>query len=126
MYRKLWIATFLLSACPALHAQENIDPNQSGSQYSWGENAGWLSAEPGGEGGAGLLVSSSQIGGWIWAENIGWISLSCVNTSSCGTNAYKVVNDGNGNLSGFGWSENVGWINFAPVIAGVPAPVEIN
>jgi hypothetical protein len=50
----------------------------------------------------------------MWGENIGWISLSCDNTSVCGTTQFGVTNDGSGHLSGFAWSENVGWINFAP------------
>ncbi len=91
---------------------ENIDPAADGSQYAWGENIGWLNAEPQGEGGPGLAVSDSELTGWFWGENIGWISLSCQNTSSCGDNAYGVVNDGKGNLSGLAWAENIGWINF--------------
>lgn len=91
---------------------ENVDPLGGGAQYAWGENIGWLNAEPQGNGGPGMQVSDTALTGWIWAENAGWISLSCQNTASCGANAYGVVNDGEGLLSGFAWSENLGWINF--------------
>ncbi len=98
---------------------ENIDPDNDGSQYPYGENIGWLNAEPSGNGGPGVLVSDSLLTGYIWAENIGWVSLSCLNTSFCSTLSYGVLNDGAGNLSGFAWGENVGWINFAPAGGGV-------
>lgn len=90
---------------------ENIDPNEDGSQYAYGENVGWLNFEPGQ--GDGVQVSQTQLIGYVWAENIGWISLSCENTGSCGTVNYGVTNDGAGNLSGYAWSENAGWISFS-------------
>ena len=43
-----------LVATPAL--AENIDPDGNGSSFAWGENVGWLNAEPGGNGGPGLEV----------------------------------------------------------------------
>jgi parallel beta-helix repeat protein/predicted outer membrane repeat protein len=98
---------------------ENIDPYDDGSQYAWGENAGWLNFEPGGDGGPGVAVRGEALTGYIWGQNIGWISLSCENTSSCGTVDYGVVNDGFGNLGGYAWGENVGWINFDPAYGGV-------
>ena len=64
--------------------------------------------------GAKDVVGDFQLFGWLWGENMGWISLSCLNTSSCGTVSYGVTNDGAGNLSGFAWAENAGWVNFAP------------
>ena len=90
---------------------ENIDPYEDGSQYAYGENVGWLNFEPGQ--GPGVHVGSAKLLGYVWAENIGWISLSCENTSSCGTVNYGVTNDGYGNLSGYAWGENVGWISFS-------------
>ena len=92
---------------------ENIDPDDDGSQYAYGENIGWLNVEPLGDGGPGVQVEDSKLTGHIWAENIGWMSLSCENTSSCASVNYGVVNDGNGNLSGYAWAENVGWISFS-------------
>lgn len=98
---------------------ENIDPDNDGSQYSYGENVGWLNAEPSGDGGPGVQVGDSVLSVYIWAENVGWVSLSCLNTSICGTVNYGVVNNGSGVLSGYAWGENIGWINFAPTGGGV-------
>jgi hypothetical protein len=107
----LSVCVLLVSICYA----ENIDPDPmvEGHQYAWGENVGWLNAEPSGDGGDGVEVDGFKLEGYIWAENIGWISLSCENTNSCGTVAYGVTNDGLGNLSGYAWAENVGWISFS-------------
>lgn len=90
---------------------ENIDPYNTGAQFAWGENVGWLNFEP--SYGGGVQVSADKVEGFVWAENIGWINLSPA--------AYGgVTNDGSGNLSGFAWGENVGWINFAPVVPNNP------
>ena len=109
------VAVAALALCLAsatVVSAENTDPANDGSQYAWGENVGWLNAEPSGDGGPGVQVGDSELSGFMWGENIGWVSLSCVNTDSCATIDYGVVNDGKGNLSGFAWAENVGWINF--------------
>jgi hypothetical protein len=112
------LLTVLVAAgLPAL--AENTDPEQNGSQYAWSENAGWLNAEPLGDGGPGVEVTEHWLSGWIWGENIGWISLSCENTSSCGTVDFGVENDGCGDLDGMAWSENAGWIDFGPSHGGV-------
>ena len=92
---------------------ENIDPNDDGSQYAYGENVGWFNAEPLGDGGPGVRVNDTKLTGYIWAENIGWVSLSCENTASCATVNYGVTNDGMGNLAGYAWAENAGWISFS-------------
>jgi hypothetical protein len=98
---------------------ENVDPAGDGSQYAWGENAGWVNAEPSGNAGPGVDVQDFKLTGWMWAENRGWISLSCENTASCGTTSYGVTNDGSGTLSGYAWAENAGWIHFNPSGGGV-------
>jgi hypothetical protein len=117
----LLFAVSLLLATNAAAQSENIDPAGDGHQYAWGENVGWLNAEPSGDGGNGAQVADFVLTGWLWGENIGWVSLSCTNTSVCGTSQYGVGNDGSGKLSGFAWSENAGWINFAPTTcAGDP------
>jgi uncharacterized repeat protein (TIGR01451 family) len=92
---------------------ENMDPGDSGAQYAWSENLGWLNLEPSGDGGPGLEVEDSSVRGYLWGENFGWCSLSCENTSSCAAVDYEVANDGQGNLSGFAWCENVGWLSFS-------------
>jgi hypothetical protein len=107
----------LLPGGPA--AAENIDSGGDDSQYAWGENVGWINAEPSGDGGPGVHVSDFELTGWMWGENVGWISLSCQSGSTCGTTHYGVLNDGSGVLSGYAWGENVGWIDFAPATAGV-------
>jgi len=91
---------------------ENIDPAGDGHRYAWSENAGWIDAEPQGNGGPGFDVLDFTVTGWLWGENVGWISASCANTGSCATSSYGVVNDGFGTLSGFAWSENAGWVRF--------------
>ena len=52
---RLLSAVLVLSAASAVLA-ENVDPAGDGSQYAWGENIGWLNAEPQGDGGPGLTV----------------------------------------------------------------------
>lgn len=90
---------------------ENIDPDDDGANYAWGENVGWITLEPLGEGGPGAEVGDSELTGYMWGENVGWINLSPANGG--------VANDGDGNLTGYAWGENVGWINFAPDFGGV-------
>jgi hypothetical protein len=92
---------------------ENVDPDADGSQYAYGENVGWLNAEPSGEGGPGVQVADDGLTGWMWGESLGWVSLSCQNTASCGTTDYVVTNDGAGSLGGYAWAENAGWISFS-------------
>lgn len=92
---------------------ETIDPAGTGSRFAYAENAGWINAEPLGDGGPGMHLTDGSVSGWMWSENLGWISLSCTNTGSCNLVSYGVVNDSAGNLSGFAWSENAGWISFS-------------
>lgn len=106
-------------ACDEYTLIENIDPDNNDSQYAWGENMGWINAEPGGDGGNGVQVRNNELIGFMWSENAGWISLSCKNTESCERIQYGVVNDGEGHLSGHAWAENIGWINFNPTGGGV-------
>jgi len=112
----IFFSVVLLIFCSTGYAG-NIDPDIDGSKYAWGENIGWKNFEP--SSGPGVTVTDSTVEGYAWGENIGWLSLSCANSSSCGTVSYGVTNDGIGNLSGYAWGENVGWINFAPTGAGV-------
>jgi hypothetical protein len=102
---------------------ENIDPSDDGSQYAWAESVGWLSAEQDTDGDGtpdeGVTVTDFALNGWMWGESVGWVSLTCSNTSSCGTVDYGVTNDGCGNLGGYAWAENVGWIKFAHGEGGV-------
>jgi hypothetical protein len=108
----LGITLILLLFCSAGFA-ENIDPDDAGLKYAYGENIGWLNADPANSGGSGIEVAASKLTGYIWAANIGWISLSCDNSNVCATSDYGVTKDGEGNLSGYAWSENAGWISFS-------------
>jgi hypothetical protein len=107
------LISVILMLCYTMSYAENIDPDDNGSQYAYGENLGWFNAEPGGDGGDGVEVADAKLTGYAWAENIGWVSLSCENTYSCGTVDYGIANDGSGKLSGYAWGENVGWISFS-------------
>lgn len=145
MINKIIHQTFLITSiflCLVAHAfAGNIDVNNDGHRYAWGENIGWINFKPGY--GDGVTMTSTQlIGeawgenvGWInmnpsyggvyidetgkltgyaWGENIGWISFSCENTSSCteGVDYGVYINPQTGFFSGKAWGENVGWIVF--------------
>lgn len=90
---------------------------------AWSENTGWLTFSPSAASST-VYVADDGLSGYLYGENIGWISLSCRNTSSCGTVDYGVLNDASGNLSGFAWGENIGWIDFGSSTA--PYQVSIN
>jgi hypothetical protein len=92
---------------------ENIDPDNDGSKYGYGENLGWLNAKPLSQCRPGVEVEDTRLAGYIWSENVGWVSLSCENTNNCSTIAFGVTNNESGVLSGYGWSENSVWISFS-------------
>jgi hypothetical protein len=114
---QLAILTIAISLLASVQAAENIDPNEDGSQYAYGENIGWVNFEPNIPApNVGATVSEEKLTGFIWAENIGWINLD-PNDDDPNTG---VSNDGTGNLSSLAWGENVGWINFDPNIPRDP------
>lgn len=122
-------ALLVVLAAPPAALAENTDPDNDGSQWAWGENVGWINAEPSGDGGPGLQIDDFWVSGWLWGENIGWISLKCENTESCEDVAYGIRHDGTGRLIGWAWAENAGWIDFSPMDAGVtidPATGELS
>jgi hypothetical protein len=106
-------ATFSIGAADVtLYAQwltPNIDPNNNGASYAYGENVGWINLAP--SQGPGVAVTGSKVSGYAWGENVGWINFSPADGG--------VVNDGAGHLSGHAWGENTGWINFMPQGGGV-------
>ncbi len=53
-----------------------------------------------------VVVTDTNLSGWIFSEEIGWINLS---PSTSG-----VRNDGLGNLSGYAWSIAGSWMNMSP------------
>ncbi len=100
-------------SAPAM-SSETIDPTCQDRRYAWSENAGWLNAEPLGDGGPGLAIFDDIVFGWIWSENLGWISASCTNTDSCATVDFGLAIDtGTGDFSGWAWGENIGWISLS-------------
>ena len=123
-----WRARLILAVTIAWLAApvqaEDVDPDNDGSQYAWFPNAGWINAEPLGDGGSGMSLNNGDASGWLWSANTGWISLSCENTASCATVEYRVHHDGSGNLSGYAWSPNLGWISFSCVDSGTCAAVD--
>jgi hypothetical protein len=108
---KLIISAAVVSCLATAAFGQNIDPNDDGAQYAYGENVGWLNFQPGQ--GPGVTVGDANLTGYVWAENIGWINLSPALYGG-------VANDGTGQLSGYAWAQNVGWINFNPKVAGDP------
>ena len=64
-------------------------------------------------------ADSGNLSGYVYSQDVGWVSLSCVNTSSCGTVNYGVATGSNGSLSGYGFSQNGEWVNFNPNFGGV-------
>ena len=110
-----FLLLLLINGCLACNMvwAENIDPDDADAQYAWGENIGWLNAEPADASQSGLTVTTTAVTGYAWAENIGWINFSCENTNSCGDVSFGVTHDGSGNLSGYAWGENIGWISFS-------------
>jgi hypothetical protein len=118
VFRSVVVAAVIgaITAAAAAFA-ENVDPANDGSQYAWGENVGWINAEPAISGtpiAQGVTVSGYAVTGFMWGENVGWINLSCQNNGTCAqTGNYGVTNDNAGNLGGYAWGENVGWISFS-------------
>ncbi len=108
------LAALLALAAAAVFAQ-NVDPLNIGSKYAWGENIGWLNAQPSGPTGPGLTVTSTDVTGYMWSEHAGWMNFSCKTNSLCGgaAGSWGVGNDGAGHLSGYAWGENSGWLNFS-------------
>ena len=107
---------------PILVSAENIDPDDSGLQYAYAENAGWTNWEP--STGDGVHVYNDHLEGYIWGENVGWIN-TWYQIGGSGPDT-GIVNDGSGNLSGYAWGENIGWVNFSPINGGVSIDAEGN
>jgi hypothetical protein len=117
LHKTIYIILSLFLGCTGFIYAENIDPNNDGSQYAYGENIGWVNFEPNIAGpNIGATVSSNKLTGFIWAENIGWINID-PNDNDPNTG---VKNNGTGTLSGYAWGENIGWINFNPNVSYDP------
>lgn len=93
---------------------QDIDPDNDGSRFAYGENIGWINFKPSQGPGVTLSVSGpiGYLTGYAWGENIGWINFSPVGGG-------VTFDPSTGVLSGYAWGENTGWINFAPSGGGV-------
>lgn len=107
----------LIWAAPLSALAENVDPDEVGHHWAYSENAAWIDAEPGGNGGTlGLHTANGLITGWLWSPNVGWISANCSNTGSCNAVNYGLrlqIDDENPDrllIVGQLWSENAGWL----------------
>ncbi len=108
-YARILLSMLAITFCSLDALAGNIDPDDAGCRYAWGENVGWINFGP--SQGPGVTVTGLDVTGMAWGENIGWINFAP---------AYGgVVNDGMGMLSGYAWAENAGWINFHPAGGGV-------
>lgn len=79
--------------------------------------------------GSNVVVSDTELTGFIWGESFGWVVLNCANTTSgcsVNNNNFKITNDYNGSLSGYAWGEDAGWVNFGPFLNNAATPVVIN
>ena len=63
---RIFTATLLLVVLSGIAIAENVDPSNDGSQYAYAENAGWINAEPSGDGGPGVTVADFELSGWMW------------------------------------------------------------
>ena len=104
----------LLGAVVSLVAAETIDPVNTTAQYAWGENIGWINAEPSGNGGPGITVTGINLTGYMWGENVGWINMNCTNNGTCNTtgNYGVTIDPATGLFSGKAYGENIGWVVF--------------
>lgn len=92
-------------------AATNISSN-AGEHWAWNDIVGWMDFYNT----LNVNVSPTQLSGYA-SSSIGDVSLDCATTRSGNICApandnYKVINDGNGNLSGWGWNDNYGWVSF--------------
>ena len=84
--------------------------SQNPERYSWNDAFGWADYYVQGT----VTVTAQKIEGYA-SSSAGEISLDCATTGAgniCSQSDYKVINDGNGNLSGWGWNDVYGWISF--------------
>jgi hypothetical protein len=112
------LSALLLALGGTAQAVEDVDPFDEDAQFVYGENIGWVNAEPGGHGGAGLRIEGVDVTGYLWSENVGWINLSCLNQGTCNSVDYGTLLHEDGRIEGLAWAENVGWINLSPAIGG--------
>ena len=88
----------------------------TGNNFSYGANVGWMDWYVGGANGA--VIGEYVCSGYIYSANVGWINLgsgSPANGIQYQNNSaadFGVNQDGLGNLSGYAYGANIGWITF--------------
>jgi hypothetical protein len=102
------LSTFYFLASIA-YAVTNIN---SVYRWAWNDLIGWLDLYSTNN----VEVSSTKISGYA-SSQVGYIAFDCATTPNgdiCAgpAGAWKVSNDGAGNLSGWAWNDQVGWIVF--------------
>jgi hypothetical protein len=88
------ILAICLILCSENLCAENIDPNDDGSQYGYGENVGWINFDPNVPGDPnhyGVTIDiDGNFDGLAWGENIGWINFHSADLFGYGVLACKV------------------------------------
>ena len=94
--------------------QSSISSIYSFSGYAWSPNIGWIKFrnDPDETISYGVCEDNNkELRGWAYNDVVGWISFNCLDTGTCGTSNYKVVENDN-YLYGYAWNNNLGWIIF--------------
>lgn len=110
------IAVTILCVVAAMPAVASTTIN-SGNQYAYGANIGWLNFR--GNVDDGASIGRFYSAGYIWSPNVGWISLGSGNPANGWSYAndsaadWGVNHDEEGNLSGYAYGANIGWLNFS-------------
>ncbi|MEK7608188.1 MAG: hypothetical protein AAB495_01270 [Patescibacteria group bacterium] len=103
------IALGIIFLSGLVRAATNISATTS-DHWAWNDAIGWIDFYNT----SNITVSSQKLTGYA-SSSVGDISLDCATTRNgdiCSTSDYKVLNDGNGNLSGWGWNDIYGWVSF--------------
>lgn len=77
------------TSCGAVNYGVTNDGHGNLDGVGWAENIGWINFAPA-TSGAGIDPNTGEFSGYLWAENAGWVSLSCTNTSTCGSTDYGI------------------------------------
>lgn len=103
------VIVFFAFAVQLVIAATNIN-SDANKHWAWNDLLGWVNFYQTNT----VQVTSQKIEGYA-SSSAGDISLDCATTRNgniCSSSDYRVVNDGNGNLSGWGWNDAYGWISF--------------
>ncbi len=122
-----WISLNCLNtgSCGTVNYGIANDGSGNLSGYAWSENAGWINFGSF-TNSVKISTSTGDFSGYAWGENVGWVSFNCSNTSSCGTNSYKVNTTwvGTGSSSTTGLSS--GYLDSQTFDTGVVGGAQLN